>query len=57
MIDEILHFIMMSKLKHPEAFITEKWKYIWEHWDELTEIDKEYYLSLRTVTRIFDIEK
>jgi len=56
MMDEILHFIMMSKLKHPEVFITESWKEIWEHWDELSDIDKEYYLSLRTVTRIFDVE-
>lgn len=54
--DIILHFIMMSKLKHSYVF-TNKWKAIWESFTDLTEIDQEYILSLRTVTRIFDMSK
>jgi hypothetical protein len=55
-IDAVLHFIMMSKFMHPEAFTEEGWKEIYTHIDTMPEVPREYYLALREVSRLFDIE-
>lgn len=52
-IDKIFNFIMLSKMMHPEIF-TDKWKETWEHFDEKSELEQQFILSLRTVCELFD---
>jgi hypothetical protein len=51
--DKIFNFIMLSKLMHPEIF-TDKWKETWEHFDEKSELEQQFILSLRTVCELFN---
>jgi len=56
MMNEIIEFVKLSKKMHPEAFDKEGFKDIWDNPHNYTDVELDYYLKLRTVSKMISVD-